>query len=228
MMTNISYASAFFALIQKEFTQVYQHKADIVNPLIFFVVVITLFPLGLGPEPNLLARIAAGIIWVAALLSTMMGLERVFKADYDDGTIEQLLISSTPFFIYVCAKMVVHWLLTSLPLIILSPVAAYMLHIPTQGFEALMLTLLLGTPILSMIGIIATALTVSLPKSGVLLSLLVLPLYIPVLIFSTSAVDAASMGMAYNGHLAMLAGVMMLSIAVSPFATAAALKININ
>lgn len=165
---------------------------------------ITLFPLGVGPEPQLLARIAPGIIWVAALLASLLSLERLFRDDYLDGSLEQLLLLPTQLPMTVLGKVCAHWVVTGLPLLILSPLVALLLSLDVNTWMAMALTLLLGTPTLSLIGAIGVALTVGLRKGGVLLSLLVLPLYIPVLIFATAAIDAASMGMPIDGYLAIL------------------------
>lgn len=187
------------AVIRRELRIAARSGAEIINPLWFFLIVVTLFPLSIGPEPQLLARIAPGIVWVAALLASLLSLERLFKDDFLDGSLEQLVLMPAPLTLTVLAKVVAHWLLTGLPLLILSPLVALLLSFNAATWQAVALTLLLGTPTLSFIGAIGVALTVGLRKGGVLLSLLVLPLYIPVLIFATSAIDAASMGMPIGG-----------------------------
>lgn len=203
-------------VIRRELLIAFRRKADILNPLWFFIIVITLFPLSIGPEPNLLARIAAGIVWVAALLSALLSLERLFRDDFSDGSLEQMMLMPTPLSVLVLAKVVAHWLLTGLPLIIISPLLAILLSLDFNTWLAIVLTLLLGTPTLSFLGGVGVALTVGLQKGGVLLSLLILPLYIPVLIFATSAIDAASLGMAYNGQLAILGALLMGSATLTP------------
>jgi len=227
-MKNLSYRGAFSLVFKRDLTIALRHKDDIFNPLLFFIIVVTLFPLGIGPEPNTLARIAPGIIWVAALLSTLLSLDRLFKSDHADGSLEQLLLSPHPLFIIVLAKIVAHWCLTGLPLILVAPLLAVLLHLDENSYSALMLTLLIGTPILSFLGAIGVALTVGIKKGGVLLSLLVLPLYIPVLIFATSAIDAASMNLPYNGQLAIIGALFVGSISLAPFAVSAALKVSTN
>ena len=172
-------------IIRRELLIAYRRQADIFNPLWFFIIVITLFPLGIGPEPNLLARIAPGIIWVAALLAALLSMERLFRDDYLDGSLEQMLLMPTPLSVAAFAKMIAHWLLTGLPLILISPLLAILLSLNLHTWIAVLLTLLIGTPTLSFLGAIGMALTVGLRKGGVLLSLLILPLYIPVLIFAT-------------------------------------------
>lgn len=192
------------SIIRRELLIAFRRQADVFNPLWFFIIVITLFPLSIGPEPNLLARIAAGIVWVAALLSALLSLERLLRDDFQDGALEQMMLMPVPLPLMVISKVIAHWVLTGLPLILISPLLAILLSLDFNTWLAVVLTLLVGTPTLSFIGAIGVALTVGLQKGGVLLSLLILPLYIPVLIFATSAIDAASLGMAYNGQLAVL------------------------
>ncbi|MDX1266646.1 MAG: heme exporter protein CcmB [Oceanisphaera sp.] len=220
--------SMFTGVLRRELVSALRRRADILNPLWFFVIVITLFPLGIGPEPTLLARIAPGVVWVAALLSSLLALERLFRDDFIDGTLEQLMLMPCPLGVLVLAKVLAHWLLTGLPLLLLSPLVAVLLSLDMVGFQAVFLTLLLGTPILSLLGAIGVALTVGIGKGGVLLSLLTLPLYIPVLIFATSAIEAASLGVAYDGQLAILAAMLVGSITLAPFAIASALRVSVN
>ncbi|MCP4956054.1 heme exporter protein CcmB [Photobacterium aquimaris] len=215
-------------IIRRELLIAYRRQADIFNPLWFFIIVITLFPLGIGPEPNLLARIAPGIIWVAALLAALLSMERLFRDDYLDGSLEQMLLMPVPLSVAAFAKMIAHWLLTGLPLILISPLLAILLSLNWHTWIAVLLTLLIGTPTLSFLGAIGMALTVGLRKGGVLLSLLILPLYIPVLIFATSAIEAASLGMAYDGQLAILGAMLVGSLTLAPFAVAASLRISVN
>ncbi|GAA4891085.1 heme exporter protein CcmB [Ferrimonas pelagia] len=227
-MRQISYYQAFSSVLRRDLQIAFRHRGDIFNPLMFFVMVVTLFPLGIGPEPNTLTRIAPGIIWVAALLSAMLSLERLFKSDYNDGSLEQMMLSPQPLSLMVLAKVLAHWLVTGLPLIFIAPLLAVLLHLDENSYGALMATLAIGTPILSLIGAIGVALTVGLPKGGVLLSLLILPLYIPVLIFATSAIDAASMNMPFGGHLAILAALLIGSLVLAPVAISASLRVSTN
>ncbi|KOC89486.1 heme exporter protein CcmB [Winslowiella iniecta] len=215
-------------VIKRELQIAFRSGAEIINPLWFFLIVITLFPLGVGPEPQLLARIAPGIVWVAALLSSLLALERLFRDDFMDGSLEQLLLLPTPLAITVLGKVVAHWLITGLPLLLLSPLAALLLSLDFASWRAMALTLLLGTPTLSFLGAIGVALTVGLRRGGVLLSLLVLPLAIPVLIFASAAIDAAGQGLAIDGYLAILGAMMIGSATLAPFATAAALRISLH
>ncbi|WP_261815586.1 heme exporter protein CcmB [Vibrio gallicus] len=216
------------AIIRRELLIAFRRRADVFNPLWFFIIVITLFPLGIGPEPNLLMRIAPGIVWVAALLSAMLSLERLFRDDYQDGALEQLMLMPIPLPLVVISKVIAHWLLTGLPLILISPLLAILLSLDFNSWLAVLVTLLLGTPTLSFLGAIGVALTVGLQKGGVLLSLLILPLYIPVLIFATSAIDAAGLGVDYSGQLAILGAMLAGSLTLSPFATSAALRVSVN
>ena len=218
----------FNGVLRRELISALRRRGDILNPLWFFIIVITLFPLGIGPDPGQLARIAPGIVWVAALLSSLLALERLFRDDFIDGTLEQLMLMPCPLGVLVLAKVFAHWLLTGLPLLLLSPLVAVLLSLDMVGFKAVFWTLLLGTPILSLLGAIGVALTVGIGKGGVLLSLLTLPLYIPVLIFATSAIDAATLGVAYDGQLAILAAMLVGSITLAPFAIASALRVSVN
>lgn len=216
------------SIVRRELLIAFRRQADVLNPLWFFIIVITLFPLSIGPEPNLLARIAAGIVWVAALLSALLSLERLFRDDFQDGSLEQMMLMPIPLPVVVISKVMAHWLLTGLPLILISPLLAILLSLDFNTWLAVVLTLSIGTPTLSFIGAIGVALTVGLQKGGVLLSLLVLPLYIPILIFATSAIDAASLGIAYNGQLAILGAMFMGALTLTPFAIGAALRVSVN
>lgn len=215
-------------VFQRELRLALRKGAEIVNPLWFFLIVITLFPLGIGPEPQMLSRIAPGVVWVAALLASLLAMERLFRDDWQDGSLEQLMLLPLPLPAMVVAKVAAHWVVTGLPLIVLSPLAALLLGLDMRSAITLALTLLLGTPTLSFLGATGVGLTVGLRRGGVLLSLLVLPLTVPLLIFATAAVEAASMQMAVNGYLAILGAFLAASATLSPFATAAALRISIQ
>lgn len=218
----------FLTIIQRELKIAMRKQAEILNPLWFFLLVITLFPLVIGPDPVLLGKIASGIAWVAALLSALLSFERLFRDDFVDGSLEQLMLVPQSLILTALAKVVAHWLLTGLPLILLSPIAALLLSLDIQLWWALVLTLLLGTPVLSCLGAIGVALTVGLRKGGVLLSLLVIPLFIPVLIFAASVLDAANLNLPYQGQLAILAAILVAALTLSPFAIAAALRISLD
>ena len=197
---------------------------DAVMVLMFFVITVTLFPLGVGPEPNLLARMAPGVIWVAALLSTMLSLDRLFQHDYEDGSLEQMLLSPVPLEAVVLSKVAAHWLLTGLPLIVASPLLAGFMNMPAGGFGVLILSLLLGTPVASLIGAVGGALTLGARRGGVLISLLVLPFYIPLLIFGVSDVYAAIGELSVRPHLLILTAMLAAALPLSTWAAAAALR----
>ncbi|MCI7353344.1 MAG: heme exporter protein CcmB [[Actinobacillus] rossii] len=218
----------FLEIIKRELRIAMRKQAEILNPLWFFLIVITLFPLVVGPDPNLLGKIAGGVAWVAALLSALLSFERLFRDDYIDGSLEQLMLMPQPLALTALAKVIAHWLLTGVPLILLSPIAALLLSLEIHIWWALVLTLLVGTPILSCIGAIGVALTVGLRKGGVLLSLIILPLFIPVLIFSASVLDAATLHLPYSGQLAILGAILAAAVTFSPFAIAAALRISLD
>ncbi|MDP2575196.1 heme exporter protein CcmB [Vibrio penaeicida] len=219
---------AMISIIRRELLIAFRRQADILNPLWFFIIVVTLFPLSIGPEPNLLARISSGVVWVAALLSALLSLERLFRDDFQDGALEQMMLMPVPLPLAVMAKVIAHWILTGVPLILISPLLAILLSLDFNTWSAVVLTLLVGTPTLSFIGAIGVALTVGLQKGGVLLSLLVLPLYIPILIFATSAIDAAGLGVAYNGQIAILGAMLAGAATLTPFAIGASLRISVN
>lgn len=223
-----STTSAFFSLIRRDLMLSYRHRNELLNPMLFFVIVVTLFPLGTSPEKELLKTMAPGVIWVAALLAAMLSLDSLFKSDYEDGTLEQMLLSPHANGVLVLAKIISHWLVTGLPIILLAPLLGIFMFLPEDAIFTLMLTLLLGTPILSLVGAIGMALTLGLNRGGMLLSLLVLPLYIPVLIFSANAVDASMAGLAIKGQLYILGALLVLAMTLAPLATATALKISIE
>ncbi len=216
------------AAIKRDLLLSFRHRNEIVNPLAFFLMVAVMFPLGVSPEPKFLAEVAPGVIWVAALLASLLSVDSIFRTDYDDGSLEQMLVSPQPLLLLVLAKVFSHWLISGFCLALMSPLLALMLFLPSEGLYPLVISLLLGTPTLSLIGAIGAGLTVGLRKGGVLISLLVLPLYIPVLIFGAGTVQAGAMGMSIEGYLAILAAILVLSIMLTPFAIVAALKISIR
>lgn len=218
----------FSVILRRELRLAFRQRSEIINPLWFFIIVITLFPLGIGPEPQLLRRIAPGIIWVAALLACLLSLERLFRDDFQDGTLEQLILLPIPLPLTVFGKVCAHWLVTGLPLLLISPLMALFLSLDMATWRAVALSLLLGTPTLSLIGAIGVALTVGLRRGGVLLSLLLLPLFIPVLIFATAAIDNAAMGLPVDGYLAILGALLAGSATLAPFAAAAALRVSLQ
>lgn len=220
--------SAFAETLRRDLLIALRRRGDIANPLVFFVIVIALFPLGIGPTPADLARIAPGVLWVVALLASLLSTDMVFRADHDDGSLEQLVRSPDPLYLLAIAKISVHWLVTGLPLTLLSPLMGGMLYLPGAAAPALLLSLLLGTLTLSLVGGIGAALTVGLRKGGILLSLLILPFYIPVLVFGTAAVDAAALGADYVPQLAILGAFALMALTLAPLAVAAALRISLD
>ncbi|MFA9460129.1 heme exporter protein CcmB [Thiohalorhabdus methylotrophus] len=219
---------AFAAILVRDLTLALRHRSELANPLMFFIVVVTLFPLALGPEKDILMRVAPGIIWVAALLAATLSMDGMFRSDFEDGSLEQMLLSPHPPALLVVAKVLAHWLVTGLPLILISPLLALFLHLPMQALPVLLATLALGTPVLSMVGAIGVALTVGLRRGGLLLTLLVIPLYIPVLIFAAGAVDNAAAQLPVAGQLYFLAALLVLALTLAPLATAAALRISVG
>ena len=216
--------SGFAALLTRDLRLAFRQGGDVANVVAFFALAVILFPFGVGPDPDLLARIAAGILWVTALLAALLSLERLFDADFQDGSLEALSLMPVPLEIQVLAKCAAHWLTTGLPLTIIAPLLALVLHFDAAGYPALIAALLLGTPVLSLIGAIGAALTLGARRAGVLLSLLVLPLYIPVLIFGVAASEAAALGLESRPHLLLLAALFAASLALAPWAAAAALR----
>lgn len=214
----------FIALLSRDLALVLRRPGDVAVVLAFFVVAVTLFPLGIGPETNLLARIAAGVLWCAALFAAMLSLERLFAADYEDGTLDLLLLSPWPLELAALAKCLAHWIVTGLPLALLAPLLGVTFGLEGTGLAALAITLLVGTPTLSLIGGLAASLTLGARKSGALLALLALPLTVPTLIFGAGAVEAATAGDGFYVHLAILGALALLALATTPWAMAAALR----
>lgn len=225
---SVGAATAMKAVFVRDLKTAFRQPQDLLNPLLFFVMVVTLFPLGVTPEVSFLQQAGSGILWVAALLSVLLSLDHLYRHDFDDGTLEQLVLQPQPLFLLVLAKSLAHWMLTGLPLVLLAPVLSVMVHLEGNSVAVLCLTLLIGTPVLSLIGSIGAALTLGLRSAGVLLSLLIIPLYIPVLIFGTGTVMAATEGAAVGGQLAMMGAFLVLALTLAPFASAAALRISLS
>ncbi|MGD2054341.1 MAG: heme exporter protein CcmB [Gammaproteobacteria bacterium] len=217
---------AFYYLLLRDMRLALRSRHELANPLIFFVLVVSLFPLAVMPTPERLQEMAPGVIWVAALLSVLLSLDRLFKQDYEDGSLDQLMLSPNPLVILVLAKVCAHWLLTGLPLVIIAPLLGVFMQLQSESLNVLIWSLLLGTPVLSLIGAIGVSLTVAVNRGGVLLSLIVLPLYIPVLIFGANAIDVAGDGMSVRGQLYFLGAVLVLALSLAPLATAVALRIT--
>ncbi|MFT5261273.1 MAG: heme exporter protein B [Saprospiraceae bacterium] len=225
---NISLISAFKSSLIYELKLSFRNPSAILNPLLFLLMVCTLFPFGVGAESSTLAKIAPGVIWVAALLSTLLALDQLFKPDFEDGSVEQWGLSPHSTSVLALSKVTAHWILTGVPLILVSPILGYLMNLPTQAFAVLAASLLLGTPALSLIGGIAVALTAGIQRSGLLLSLLLIPLFIPILIFGASAVQSAALGLESSGQLYILAAALVLAITLAPFAMASAIKVSLN
>jgi len=206
-----------------------RRKTEVLTTLFFFIIVISLFPLAIGSDKQLLIKIAPGVVWVAALLASMLALERLFAADYDDGTLEQMLLIPQPVFVLVSGKVLAHWLLTGLPLVLVTPLIGLQYQLPDIAVTTMMLSLLLGTPVLSLIGAIGAALTLGVRGGGILLSLLILPLYIPVLVYGSGAVEASMLfGAPVEAYLMLMTAFVIVAIIFAPWATAAALKIAVE
>lgn len=220
--------NAFIAIIHRDLLLVMRRKSEVLTALFFFVIVTSLFPLGIGADTALLRKIAPGVIWVAALLATLLGLQRMFAADYADGTLEQLVLSPNAFTALVLGKIAAHWLVCGLPLVLLAPVIGIQFDLDAQSLKVLMAALLLGTPVLSLLGSIGAALTLGVRGGSVLMSLLILPLYIPVLIFGAGAVYASSVGLDITGHFSLLGALFILALAFVPWVSANAVKIAIE
>ncbi len=226
--TELGAMQVMRAVLRRELALAQRQKGEVLTPIVFFIVVASLFPLGVGPESNLLLRMAPGVLWVSALLATMLSLPRMFATDYMDGSLEQTILSPTPLALLVSAKSLAHFLMSGLPLVLIAPVLGLQFGLHSDTLGILMLSLLIGTPTLSLIGGIGAALTLGVRGAGVLLSLLILPLYIPVLIFGAGSVEAHAAGFDVQGHFSLLAALLVLSVFFAPMATAAALKISLE
>ena len=227
-MKGADLCSGLLTVLQRDLRVALRRRSDTLATLIFFVMVVSLFPLGVGPEPQLLRTMAPGVLWVAAMLASMLSLPRLFSDDYSDGTLEQMLLSTYPLGWLVGAKTLAHWLGSGLPLVLMSPLLALQFDLSASAVGVLMLSLLLGTPVLSLVGAIGAALTVGLRGASVLLSLLVLPLTIPVLIFGAGAVEAHGAGLGVAGHFSLLGALLIVSLMAAPWVAAAALRISME
>ena len=220
--------AALRCVIARDLRLAARRSSDVLTVVLFFVIVVSLFPLGIGPEPQLLRTVAPGVLWVAALLASMLALGRVFAADHADGTLEQMMLGATPLGLVVAAKIFAHWLVSGLPLVLISPVLALQFDVPRELLGVVVLSFALGTPVLSLIGAIGAALTLGLRGAGALLSLLVLPLYVPVLIIGAGAAEAAAAGLGGNAQLLLLGALLIFAGAFAPWAAAVALRISVE
>lgn len=227
-VTGVSTWSAFCATLRRDLVIALKRRNDLLNPIMFFLIVVSLFPLGISPDPVELSRVSAGVVWVSALLASMLSLDNLYRADYEDGSLEQLLLSPQPLYFLVLAKNIAHWLISGLPVVILSPLLAYMLYLPSEAYLTMVLTLLIGTPVLSLFGSIGVALTVGLGSRGLILAVIVLPLATPVLIIGAKAVTDVMFGLPVGSHFALLGAILALALTMAPLASAAALRISVN
>ncbi|MGM3388311.1 heme exporter protein CcmB [Stutzerimonas stutzeri] len=221
-------SNVFTLLLARETRLLFRRPAELANPLVFFAIVIALFPLAVGPETQLLQSISPGLIWVAALLAVLLSLDGLFRSDFEDGSLEQWVVSPHPLALLVLAKVLAHWAFSGLALVLLAPLLALMLGMPLAALPVLLVSLLLGTPVLSLLGAVGAALTVGLKRGGLLLALLILPLYIPVLILGSGALQAALQGLPATGHLLWMSSLTALAVTLTPFAIAAGLKISVG
>ena len=221
-------AGAVVATLRRDLLIAYKRKNDLFNPFMFFVLVATLFPIGISPEPEALGEISAGVLWISALLASLLAMDNLFRADFEDGSLELLMLSPHPLYFLVLAKNVAHWLVSGLPVVLVSPLIAYMLNFPEGAYSTLVLTLLLGTPVLSLLGSIGVALTVGLGSRGLILAVITLPMSVPVLIAGTLTVSQTLEGASLSGYLAIMGAMLVAALTLAPLASAAALRISVN
>ena len=218
----------FLFIFKRDILLAIRRRRELANPLVFFIMVVSMFPLGVTPDHAFLAELSAGVIWVTALLAALMSMDNMFRSDYDDGSLEQLLLMPGSKVVLISAKIAAHWVSIGLPLVIIAPLMSFLLFLPAQALPSLIITLLISTPILSLLGAVGVELTLSLRGGGVLSSLLTLPFYVPVLIFSTMAINAAAVNQPVSGYYALLAAFLIISILLVPFAVVAALRVSYN
>ena len=221
-------AGAVVATLRRDLLIAYKRKSDLFNPFMFFVLVATLFPIGISPEPEALGEISAGVLWISALLASLLAMDNLFRADFEDGSLELLMLSPHPLYFLVLAKNIAHWLVSGLPIVLVSPLIAYMLNFPEGAYTTLVLTLLLGTPVLSLLGSIGVALTVGLGSRGLILAVITLPMSVPVLIAGTLTVSQTLEGASLSGYLAIMGAMLVAALTLAPLASAAALRISVN
>ncbi|MED5412758.1 MAG: heme exporter protein CcmB [Pseudomonadota bacterium] len=219
---------AFRATLKRDLIIAYKRKNDVLNPFMFFLIVATMFPIGISPDPDRLGEIAAGVLWISALLASLLAMDNLYRADYEDGSLEQLLLSPHPLYFLVLAKNISHWLVSGLPVVLVSPLIAYMLNLPDAAYSIIFVTLLLGTPVLSLLGSIGVALTVSLGSRGLILAVITLPMSVPVLIAGTLTVQETLNGASFGGYLAVMGAMFVGALTLAPLASAAALRISVN
>ena len=221
-------AKAVVTTLRRDLMIALKRKNDLFNPFMFFVLVATLFPIGISPEPEVLGEISAGVLWISALLASLLAMDNLFRADFEDGSLELLMLSPHPLYFLVLAKNIAHWLVSGLPVVVVSPLIAYMLNFPDGAYLTLILTLLLGTPVLSLLGSIGVALTVGLGSRGLILAVITLPMSVPVLIAGTLTVSQTLEGASLSGYLAIMGAMLVAALTLAPLASAAALRISVN
>ena len=221
-------AGAVIATLRRDLLIAFKRKNDLFNPFMFFVLVATLFPIGISPEPEVLGEISAGVLWISALLASLLAMDNLFRADFEDGSLELLMLSPHPLYFLVLAKNVAHWLVSGLPVVLVSPLIAYMLNFPEGAYSTLVMTLLLGTPVLSLLGSIGVALTVGLGSRGLILAVITIPMSVPVLIAGTLTVSQTLEGASLSGYLAIMGAMLVAAFTLAPLASAAALRISVN
>lgn len=227
-MNSATASSAFMATLKRDLLVAFKRRNDLLNPLMFFFIVVSLFPLGISPDRESLGEIAIGVLWVSALLASLLSLDNLYRSDYEDGSLEQLVLSPHSLYFLTLAKILSHWLVSGLPLVLLSPLLGYMLFLPDTAYWTMIASLLLGTPVLSLLGSIGVALTVSLGSRGLILAMIILPMSVPVLIAGTLAVGQAALGNPVGGYLALMGAMLAAAISLAPLASAAALRISVN
>ncbi len=227
-LSATSTRTAFVATLKRDLVIAFRRKNDLLNPFMFFLIVASLFPIAISPDPEQLSAVSAGVLWIAALLASLLAMDNLFRSDYENGSLEQLLLSPQPLYFMVLAKNLSHWLVSGLPVVLIAPLIAYMLKLPEASYWALFLSLLLGTPVLSLLGSIGVALTVGLGSRGLILAVITLPLSVPVLIFGTLAVQESQFGTDLTGYLAILGAMLLVTVTLAPLASAAALRISVN
>lgn len=220
--------SAFGATLKRDLLVAFKRRNDLLNPLMFFFIVVSLFPIGITPDRENLAEIAIGVLWVCALLASLLSLDNLYRSDFEDGSLELLIMSPHSLYFMVLAKILSHWLVSGVPLVLLSPILGYMLALPSEAYFTMVVTLIMGTPILSLLGSIGVALTVSLGSRGLILAMIILPMSVPILIAGTLAVGQAVDGNPVGGHLAIMGAMLALAVSLAPLASAAALRISVN
>ena len=227
-MDQVTTFEAFIATLKRDLMVAYKRKNDIFNPFMFFLIVCSLFPIGISPDPVRLGEIASGVLWISALLASLLAMDSLYQNDFEDGSLEQLLISPHPLYFLVLAKNIAHWLVSGLPVVIISPLVAYMLSLPGDAYSIMFFTLLVGTPVLSLLGSIGVALTVGLGSIGLILAVITLPMSVPVLIAGTLTIQEVLNGASLAGYIAVLGAMFVGSLTLAPLASATALRISVN